>query len=166
MIWLALLAIPLMALVDRWWGAPRRKLWAKVAAVGLMGLAYLAGGPVAVWLAFALCVGRALGFSKGAATDAGEAWPRACVPVGLAVAVCLIANVSLPLLVIAGLAFAGHAAVTIYLADWYGEREAEARLAGRPINPRDNVRLELARGAAGGVALAAWIISAAALNAF
>lgn len=158
MIALALTLPALFAGVDRWWGAPNRKAWAKALAVVLVACAWLAGSWPSAALAVILVAGRSLGFKRGAATSAEASWPRAILPAVAAMPTVWLLTQSWPLVLVAAVAFGAYAMVTVALAEWYGGREAAAKAAGRPIDPQDNERLELLRGAVGGAALAIWTL--------
>lgn len=150
---LSTLLIPLLAWADRQVGGAGKRSHA-YAAVALAGLpiAYFAGG-LATTLAVLVWAGwRSIGFFGGSATVTDrKALISALARNFMVVPFALVVPAGYPFLLPAAV----FAAFSLALACAYGAEKNKAVSEGRPINPKFNVALESARGAAAGAAILA-----------
>lgn len=156
---LALVLIPLFAAADRMVGTGKRSAGMALASVGGGLVGYLAAGWALAGAGVVWMLWRSLPFSGGSAapTTAKEriaAFIRHLPMLLVFVPAYWAHGRDLKQLVIF-LALAVGAAFT--LAVWYGGALIKAREDGRPIGD-ENKTVEIARGAAFGAALAAWVL--------
>lgn len=164
----ALLLIPGFRVFDRLWGADGTKRDAKLLALCLLALGFLAAEAAGAGVVLVAILGRSKSFKGGASAPTTDrerraALTRALMPLPGYLAVALLATQRVLPVVLAFLLFTLAAAWQTHLAYWYGERLIDARLRGVAIDPRDNEHVERARGTGTGLALAAWILSLGAV---
>jgi hypothetical protein len=147
------------AAADRLWGSDVKhgRRW----AIGVALLAgYLLDSYVGLATAVAFLAVRSLAFKQfgGSATPVNQ---REIV--GLFIRYAIVVPMAVGIAVVAGndpvkpvIAYGAWAACATFLGVWYGKVNAEAVADGKPIDPNANQFLEVARGAAFG--LAAWLV--------